>query len=154
MEHLHGEDGGLLVAEAVVIIGAGPAGLALGACLRRKRLIPVVLEAGDKAGFRWHHHYRRLHLHTDARHSALPHSPFPIGTPTYPSRQAVVDYLTAYQAQHRIEVQTETPVTSVVREGAHWSLNTPKGLLKAQRVVVATGYNQQPKQPKEPAQSA
>ena len=59
-----------------LILGAGPAGLASAACLRRRGGSFIVLERGSTIGSSWQRHYERLHLHTDARHSALPYLDF------------------------------------------------------------------------------
>jgi len=73
-----------------LIIGAGPAGLSAGACLRTRGRSFIVLERGTTIASSWQRHYDRLHLHTDARHSALPYLDFPPGTPRYPSREQLL----------------------------------------------------------------
>jgi cation diffusion facilitator CzcD-associated flavoprotein CzcO len=60
-----------------IIIGAGPAGLAVGAVLRRAGLPFVMLERAECVGASWHHHYDRLRLHTPKSHSALPYLSVP-----------------------------------------------------------------------------
>jgi protoporphyrinogen oxidase len=79
-----------------IIIGAGPAGLAAGAVLRRGNVPFVLLERAEHVGASWHTHYDRLHLHTPKRHSALPYRAYPRSYPRYPSRQQVLDYLDDY----------------------------------------------------------
>jgi len=79
-----------------IIIGAGPAGLALGAELRRSGVSFVMLERGEHVAESWHRHYERLALHTPKRHSALPGLPFPRDYPTYPSRQQLIAYFDDY----------------------------------------------------------
>ncbi|HET6283425.1 MAG TPA: FAD-dependent oxidoreductase, partial [Polyangia bacterium] len=60
-----------------VIVGAGPAGLAVAACLRRAGSPFVVLEQSDAGvGASWRKRYRRLHLHTAKQYSGLPYLPF------------------------------------------------------------------------------
>ena len=61
----------------VLVIGAGPAGLAAAAALPRG--VPaVVLERADAVGASWRRHYERLHLHTTRRRSGLPGLPIPL----------------------------------------------------------------------------
>ena len=48
----------------VLIIGAGPSGLATAACLRQKGIDFEIIEKSDQVGHAWHNHYDRLHLHT------------------------------------------------------------------------------------------
>ena len=83
----------------VLIIGAGPAGLAVAASLQQRSIPFLLLEEADQVGVSWRRHYQRLHLHTDKRHSELPFFPYPKEYPRYPSRVQVVEYLEAY-ARH------------------------------------------------------
>src|SRR5215471_4551369 len=88
-----------------VIIGAGPAGLAAAACLRRAGCNFVVLERATDVGSVWRRHYERLHLHTAKRHSALPYRPFPSEWPTYLAREQVISYLEDYARAFAITPQ-------------------------------------------------
>src|SRR4051812_32138568 len=78
-----------------IVVGAGPAGLAMGACLQRAGVPFLILEQADKVAVAWHRHYERLHLHTDKKHSELPFAPFPKEYPRYPSRVQMISYLEA-----------------------------------------------------------
>ncbi len=130
-----------------VVIGAGPAGLAVGACLRREGAPFVLLERADAVGPRWRNHYDRLHLHTDKKRSALPHLPFPDRYPTYPSRQQVVDYLDAYAAHFALEPRFGEEVRALRRRGEGWETVTSRGRYRSRRVVVATGHSNAPNVP-------
>ena len=66
-------------AEDILVIGAGPAGLAVSACLRREGLLHVVLEREGVIAAAWQRHYDRLHLHTIKSYSSLPMTPFEKG---------------------------------------------------------------------------
>jgi len=124
----------------VAIVGAGPAGLAVGACLRRRNIPFEIFERADHVAPAWHHHYRRLHLHTPKQNSGLPFKPFPDDYPRYPSRQQVVDYLEDYAATFELaprfgeEVMAVRPV-----EGNQWSVVTSKTSCIARVVVVGSG---------------
>ena len=48
----------------VAVIGAGPAGLAGGACLRKAGLNFIIVEKNQQVGSSWRQRYERLHLHT------------------------------------------------------------------------------------------
>jgi putative flavoprotein involved in K+ transport len=56
----------------VVVIGAGPAGLATAAALSRAGVDALVVDRGEQVGTSWRGHYDRLHLHTVRRFSHLP----------------------------------------------------------------------------------
>lgn len=74
-----------------IIVGAGPAGLAVAACLKQAGIPSVILEQADTVGPAWHSHYKRLHLHTAKAYSALPFVPFSDDYPRYPSRLQVIE---------------------------------------------------------------
>jgi cation diffusion facilitator CzcD-associated flavoprotein CzcO len=134
----------------ILVIGAGPAGLAVSACLRREGLKHVVLEREGTVGSAWHRHYDRLHLHTTTRHSGLPMMPWPEDTPRYPSREQVVQYLQAYAAQHSITPRLGVTVHAVRRTGGRFTVDTSAGVMTPRIVVMATGYNGVPRQPSFP----
>jgi cation diffusion facilitator CzcD-associated flavoprotein CzcO len=56
----------------VVVIGAGPAGLATAAALARGGVEALVVDRGEQVGTSWRGHYDRLHLHTVRWLSHLP----------------------------------------------------------------------------------
>lgn len=130
-----------------LVLGAGPAGLAVAACLGRAGVGHRVLEASDRVGDAWHRHYERLHLHTEKRFSALPHRPWPADAPTYPSRQEVVDYLTDYARHFAIEPIFGQRVERAWTDGEAWLAATADATYRARALVVATGYNGRPHRP-------
>jgi cation diffusion facilitator CzcD-associated flavoprotein CzcO len=136
-----------------VIVGAGPAGLAVGACLREAGVPFTILERAGTVGASWRSHYERLHLHTDRDHSTLPGMGFPPGTPTYPSRQQVVDYLEAYAQRFDLRPRLGDPVVRIGRHADGWQVRLDSGArLPAGNVVVATGYNGMPNRPRFPGE--
>lgn len=133
--------------EDVLVIGAGPAGLATSACLRQLGLEHVVLEREEMIGSAWHRHYDRLHLHTTKTYSGLPMMPWPKAAPRYPSREQVVQYLQAYAAEYHIAPHLGVTVHAVNRRGDRFSVDTSAGLMTPRFVVMATGYNGVPNLP-------
>ncbi len=138
-----------------LILGAGPAGLAVAGCLRKAGAPFVLLEQKEAVGSSWRGHYRRLHLHTVKAFSALPGLPFPKEYPTYPSRQQVVDYLEAYAHKFGLAPRTGEVVTAVRKAdgGAGYEVESSGRTLRARRVVVATGYNRVPERPSWPGET-
>jgi indole-3-pyruvate monooxygenase len=136
-----------------IVIGAGPAGLAVGAVLRRAKVSFTMLERAQRIGDSWHHHYDRLHLHTPKRHSALPHRAFPRSYPRYPSRRQMVEYLNDYARAFELEPELGREVQQCTR-GADgvWDVTTNAGHYRARRLVIATGYNRVPNIPRSPGQ--
>ncbi|XP_042420791.1 indole-3-pyruvate monooxygenase YUCCA1-like isoform X2 [Zingiber officinale] len=81
----------------LLIVGAGPAGLATAACLKARGVPALVLERERCAASSWKlRTYERLRLHLPKKYCALPLMPFPKELPEYPTRQQFVDYLDCY----------------------------------------------------------
>lgn len=101
---------------AAIIIGAGPAGLAVGACLARLNVLFVILEREPSVGSSWRTHYDRLHLHTSKATSALPFLPFPREFPRYPSRDQVIEYVETYARTFRLSPHFDEEVALARRD--------------------------------------
>ncbi|AUX26456.1 hypothetical protein SOCEGT47_070250 [Sorangium cellulosum] len=136
----------------VLVIGAGPSGLAVGACLREQGIPFLLLEQSDAVGAAWRRHYDRLHLHTVKRLSALPGQPWPKYAPPYPSRRQMIEYLQRYAERFRLEPRFGAEVVRAHREGSRWVTRTRAGEFKGHALVVATGYNRVPNVPAWPGQ--
>jgi len=98
---------------AAIVVGAGPAGLATAAGLKRRGIDATILEAGSSVGTSWRSHYRRLRLHTVKEHSSLPGLPFADDIPRYPSRTDLIGYLEAYAAHFGIALRTDERVRRI-----------------------------------------
>ncbi len=132
----------------VLVIGAGPAGLAVAACLVQRGLRPVVIEKAGSVAASWRSHYERLHLHTVKALSALPGRPFPEHYPRYVPRQALVDYLVAYAEQHAITPLFGEAARAITPVAGGWSTVTATGRrIVSRTVVLATGANCVPRTP-------
>jgi cation diffusion facilitator CzcD-associated flavoprotein CzcO len=137
-----------------VIIGAGPAGLAVSACLRARGAPFVVLEQADAVGSTWRRHYERLHLHTIKQLSALPRLPWPAEVALYPSRRDVVAYLDAYARRFQIEPRFGQTVTRAWPEAGGWVVRATAGELRCRALVIASGYNRVAKVPEWPGRDS
>ena len=128
----------------VAIIGAGSAGLATAALLRERGIDPLVLEAGREPGAVWRTRYDRLRLHTPRLLSGLPGLRIPRRYGRWVARDDLIEYFRHYVTHHGLDVRTSTRVERIGRDGDAWRLETPDGPIRAQAVVVATGYNGAP----------
>ena len=136
-----------------IVIGAGPAGLATSQQLAHRRIGHVVLERGSDVGYCWRNAYDSLRLHTGKHLSTLPGMRFRRDIPLFPSRDDFVDYLTHYTRKFALPVQTDTSVTTIEHDGA-WVVNTNRGVLRSENLVMATGIMSNPVVPALPGQEA
>lgn len=86
-----------------VIVGAGPSGLAVAACLKQRGIPSIVLERTNCVASLWQlKSYDRLRLHLPKQFCELPLMPFPQNFPTYPTKQQFVNYLEDYATKFDI----------------------------------------------------
>jgi cation diffusion facilitator CzcD-associated flavoprotein CzcO len=132
----------------VLVIGAGPAGLATSHELKRQNVDHLLLERGKSIGHTWANLYDSLTLHTGKHMSALPGMPFPASVPLFPTRQDFLDYLLRYAAHFQLPITTGCNVTGAERLQHKWVVHTDRGDVEALTLVVATGIASSPKIPK------
>lgn len=137
-----------------IVIGAGPAGLAVGACLKQVDISCIILEQNNKVASAWHHHYDRLHLHTDKKNSELPFLPYPKDYPRYPSRSQLIDYLESYAEKFQLDIRFGQRVVVARYISNQWEVQTQDTLYRASNLVIATGYNREPVIPSWPHQDS
>lgn len=124
----------------VVVVGAGPAGLAVAACLGRAGVAAMVVDRGRAVGESWSTRYDRLHLHTPRIQSALPGLRMPRRFGRWVSKDDMAHYLRVYAREHRITPVFGTEVGRLERAGDGWTAETGAGEIAARQVVLATGY--------------
>jgi NADPH-dependent 2,4-dienoyl-CoA reductase/sulfur reductase-like enzyme len=134
----------------VVVIGAGPAGVAAAVALRDRGLRPLVLDQADQVASTWRSRYDRLRLNTCRPFSHLPGRKFPKGTPMFASRDQLIEHVDRHAREDGIELQLGTRVERIERSNSEWALDTSDGELRAPQVIVATGYEQTPIVPEWP----
>ncbi len=132
----------------VLIIGAGPAGLATAACLSRRGIAYRLLERGASPGNTWESLYDSLVLHTGRHMSTLPGRAFPAGTPLFPSRADFVRYLHDYAGAFGLHVECGVEVRAL-RRGTHgWVAVAADGTrIEGSAAVVCTGIVANPRLP-------
>src|SRR5687768_9451900 len=104
----------------VLVIGAGPAGLATAAELTRRGVTHRLFERGPSLGTSWVNAYDSLRLHTGRHMSSLPGFGYPKGTPLFPTRDQFVAYLREYAARASLKVETDSDATELRRDGDGW----------------------------------
>jgi putative flavoprotein involved in K+ transport len=97
----------------VLIVGAGPGGLAVAAAMGSAGVPATIVERATSVGSSWRGHYDRLHLHTARFLSGLPGMPIPRRAGSWVSRDDFVAYLDAYALRHALDVRTGTEVLRI-----------------------------------------
>ncbi len=128
----------------VLIVGAGPAGLAAAAELGRRGISAFVLERGESVATSWRRRYARLRLNTSRWTSNLPNAHYPKAAGLFPSRDHVVGYLEDYAGRNSIEIRSGTILERVDRDDHHWTLTTSAGRMTAAHLIIATGHQHTP----------
>jgi cation diffusion facilitator CzcD-associated flavoprotein CzcO len=135
----------------VVVIGAGPAGLATSHALIDAGIEHVVLERGRQVGETWANLYDSLVLHTARGLSSLPGLKFPAETPLFPSREDFLCYLHRYKDAFHLPICTGSEVTRLHREDGMWVATATAGAeISARIAVVASGIVANPVSPEIP----
>ncbi|XP_042395305.1 indole-3-pyruvate monooxygenase YUCCA2-like [Zingiber officinale] len=132
-----------------IIVGGGPSGLAVAACLNAKGIPSVVLERAHCIASLWQlKTYDRLRLHLPKKHCELPLTPFPSWFPTYPTKHQFVSYLEAYAREHGVRPRFNETVVAAEYDPVlgFWRVRTTKGSAERREylcrwLVAATGEN-------------
>ena len=128
----------------VLVLGAGPAGLAVAGCLVTRGVPTSVLDAGAAVGDSWRQRYDRLHLHTPRIQSGLPGLRPPRSGGRWLAKDDYAAYLAGYARRHGLEPELGVVAERVDRTGDGYTVSTDAGPRQAGTVVVATGYQRVP----------
>jgi putative flavoprotein involved in K+ transport len=133
---------------AVVVIGAGPAGLAMSRCLRDESIEHVLLERAEVAHSWRHERWDSLRTLTPNWMNRLPGLPYAGDDPDgYMTAVEVADRLVRYGRVVDAPVQTGTTVVGVGPASQGWNVDTDQGPWRCRVVVIATGATSQSRVP-------
>jgi thioredoxin reductase len=136
----------------VIIIGAGPAGLATSQQLAARGVPHRVLERGDRVACTWANLYDSLTLHTGKHMSSLPGLSLPRSAPLFVPRAQFWDYLRDYARRFELPVETGCPVSEARYQGGgnRWRIQVGGRDIETHRVIVTTGIVANPRRPRFP----
>jgi len=142
---------------AVLIVGAGQAGLSLAARLRLQGVDTLVVEKLARVGDVWRNRYHSLALHNRVPLNHLPYMPFPPSWPLYLPKDMLGNWLETYAWAMECNVWTDTEFKGASYDEAagHWSARVqrrghPERRLHPRHVVFANGIVGKPKPARAP----
>lgn len=136
----------------IIIVGGGPAGLAMAWQLRQRGRPYLVLEK-ESVGWAWRNHYDRLRLHTLKEVSSLPGLPMPAEYPRFVPRHQHLAYLQQYAAHFNLAIKTGVTVQQATFQNDAWHLNTSAGPQTCHTLIAATGIWSTPHRPVFPGEA-
>src|SRR5262245_6582418 len=128
----------------VIVIGAGQAGLSVGYHLARLGVRFLILERSARVGDVWRNRWDSLRLFTPAKLDGLDGMRFPAHGDTFPTTDALADYLESYAKRFSLPVRTGVRVDSVTKEGDRFLVTAGAERFEADQVVVAMSSYQDP----------
>jgi hypothetical protein len=141
---------------AVLIIGAGQAGLSLAARLRLLGVDTLVVDKRPRVGDVWRERFHSLAVHNELALNHLPYMPFPPTWPRYLPKDVLGDWLETYAWAMGCNVWTSTTLVEGIYEAAeHWNARVLRAdgserVLRPRHLVFASGIAGTPKLPDVP----
>ena len=143
---------------AVLIVGAGQAGLTVAARLTVLGVDTLMVDRFARVGDNWRHRYHSLTLHNEVWVNDLPYMPFPPNWPVYIPKDKLANWFEAYAEAMELNVWTSTEMVSGSYDEAEgvWTVtlrNVEDGserVVKPRHVIYATGVSAIPIMPNLP----
>jgi len=127
----------------VLVIGAGPIGLACGVEAKRRGLVCRVVEKGCLVNSIYNYPVNMTFFSTADR-LEIGDVPF-ISHGDKPNRREALNYYRRVAQAWELDVRTYEQVASLEGEAGRFEVRTDRGVHRARTVVVATGYYDTPK---------
>ena len=126
----------------VLIVGAGPIGLACGIEARRRNLSHIVVDKGCLVNSIFHYPINMTFFSTSDR-LEIGEVPF-ISHGTKPTRREALEYYRRVVGVWKLNVKTYERVINITGEMNNFQVETEKNSYLARMVIVATGYYDNP----------
>ncbi|OAN75942.1 monooxygenase [Sulfitobacter sp. EhC04] len=142
---------------AVLIIGAGQAGLAIAARLRLLGVDTLMVDKRARVGDIWRERYHSLALHNQTSLNHMPYLPWPSNWPTYLPKDMIAGWLETYAWAMQCNVWNNTEFLKADYEEAEncWSVavrreDGSERILRPRHVIFANGVAGKPVTPRLP----
>jgi hypothetical protein len=143
--------------DKLLIIGAGPVGLAMAKALKARGIGYDHVDAGPALGGNWRHGiYENVHIVSSKRSTAFADFPMPAEYPDFPSAAQMLAYIESYARTHGLDAAIEPcrTVTGVFPlEDDTWHVVLDGEERRHYKgVVVCNGHHRDPRWPSYPGQ--
>lgn len=125
--------------DKVLVIGAGPGGLASAYYLERAGIPYEVVDRAHIIGSTWASLYPSLTLNTTRYFSHMPDKPFPRSYGVFPTGKQYHNYLVEFAEEHDFNIRLGVDVYSVTPEKHGYRVETSEGTAWYANVIIATG---------------
>lgn len=144
------------MAEDVLVIGAGPAGVAAAYYLQAAGIAYKVIDRAHEIAHTWNSLYPSLRLNTTRFFSHLPGKRFPLHYGIFPTGRQYHRYVVHFAQSHRLNIHLNVEVLSIHPENDGWLVRTRQDNLEQENwvpcVISATGRFSTPVQPHFPGE--
>ncbi|KAJ5658508.1 uncharacterized protein N7484_002157 [Penicillium longicatenatum] len=145
----------------VLVVGAGQAGLNMGARLQNLGLSCLIVDKHQHVGDNWRKRYRTLVTHDPAEFTHMAYLPFPQNWPQFTPKDKLGDWFEAYASIMELNVWVKTSVASAEYNDAtaEWKVNVTRGdgtsrTLRPRHIVWCTGHSGEARIPSFPNQES
>ena len=142
---------------AVLIAGAGQAGLAIAARLRLLGVDTLIVDKRERVGDIWRERYHSLALHNQVKLNHMPYLPWPPNWPKYLPKDMIAGWLETYAWAMECNVWNSTELLGATYDETddRWSVSVkrPDGqtrVLRPRHLILANGIAGKPLLPKLP----
>lgn len=139
---------------AVLVIGAGQAGLSIAARLTQLGVDTLVIEKNARVGDNWRNRYHTLTLHNQVHANHLPYMPFPPNWPVYIPKDKLANWMEYYAEAMELNLWTSSELldSQFDEEKQCWQARvaTTDGdvrILSPRHIVMATSISGLPRLP-------
>jgi putative flavoprotein involved in K+ transport len=136
--------------DEVLVIGAGPAGLASAYQLKQAGIRYRVIDRAQVIASTWAYLYPSLRLNTARFVSHLPGHRMPLSADIYPTARQFYQYCLDYAQRNHLNIQLGVTVKRVSQRGTLWWVETDQWSEEFGAVIIATGRFGNPQLPPVP----
>ncbi len=140
---------------AVLIVGAGQAGLAIAARLGLLGVDTLIVDMRDRVGDIWRERYHSLALHNQVKLNHMPYLPWPPNWPKYLPKDMIAGWLETYAWAMECNVWTQTAFLGADYDDVArlWSVRLRRAdgserVMRPRHLVMANGVAGRPMVPK------